>query len=1048
MLRIAATRRGLRSLHLAGALRGVVVGHRLMVSERRALLSTSAILRNNGVDDNKDADTTAKDTRDQARHATKPSARAAKADQDQQTPVAKADKKDGVAAESTDRRRRGVQSKDSKESGERLARSAGGKDSSGAATSGSRGHGASTGGDGDGGPPDYPLLPSDKVLPLVVPKPLFPGIGVILRTNDAETLKVLQKLVSDPSWNQLLVVFQGRDMAGEGATLMKSTDVVHPVGSVCQLGTRRIMTDATEEVLHFDVLPLHRVKVGELISPVSGGGGIKKYDKDVTSFEPSAVTEGDETEIEQQQQQQQQPGVEEEDEVPAKPFWEKVDAQWMTDIKYHQHQGYAVDNAVIQDLAARVYSLLQAIAKDNAYVAGLLERYVQSYPRSGTTLSAPDFLADLAGHVSQSAGVQEILEETNVEERLRKAVHHLSTDISWNRMTTGRARRREPNEPNFGPVERQDQGPGGPNKGLEQVKAELLDKANKLAMPDEVRKVFDREFSAFTTLEHYNHTRSYLEWLTRIPWGVVGKDQLDMAKATEVLDKGHYGMQDVKDRIKEFIAVAKLSQNVDGKIILLVGPPGVGKTSIAQLIAKSLGRKLDRFSVGGLFDTTEIKGHRRTYVDSRPGRIISALSKTGTMNPVIVIDEIDKLMASNHHGNPGAALLEVLDPEQNSAFQDTYLEVPVDLSKVMFICTANDASVIPPPLLNRMEMIYVPGYVTAEKVAIAEGYLSPKALKNSGLEGANVGFTAGALRDLAQKYTEESGVRDLNKAIEKVYRKIAREFVEDFDGEADETAAALRDRIKTKSLTVDSNDLYRYLGPSNARDLHFDELSIGVARGCAFTSAGGASLYVESVLQEALSTKTTGKSIRTGMIRQVMDESLSVAYSFARMYVAKHYPRNKFFNHAVIHTHYPVGAIPKDGPSAGIVSATSLLSLALKQRVRSDVCMTGELTLTGRVLKIGGVREKAAAAKNDGVKHFILPEANMADWHELPDVVKEGLTPVPVKTYEDVFAAAFGIIDANDASSAWESELAASEADASNARIPPRPSPAFAESAV
>jgi Lon-like ATP-dependent protease len=413
------------------------------------------------------------------------------------------------------------------------------------------------------------------------------------------------------------------------------------------------------------------------------------------------------------------------------------------------------------------------------------------------------------------------------------------------------------------------------------------------------------------------------------------------------------------------------------------------------------------------------------------------------MNPVIVIDEIDKLMMSNHHGNPAAALLEVLDPEQNSAFQDTYLEVPVDLSKVMFICTANDASVIPPPLLNRMEMIYVPGYVTAEKVAIAEGYLSPKALKNSGLEGAHIGFTRGALQDLAQNYTEESGVRDLNKAIEKVYRKIARELVEDLDA-APESSSNMRDLVKEKSLTVDSNDLYRYLGPSNSRDLHFDELSIGVARGCAFTSAGGASLYVESVLQEVLSPKSTGKSIRTGMIRQVMDESLSVAYSFARMFVANNYPRNRFFKHAVIHTHYPVGAIPKDGPSAGIVSATSLLSLALKQRVRSDVCMTGELTLTGRVLKIGGVREKAAAAKNDGVKHFILPEANMADWHELPDVVKEGLNPIPVKTYDDVFAAAFGVVDPNEANTAWDQQLRAPEADEHIAARPPT----FVESAV
>jgi Lon-like ATP-dependent protease len=545
-------------------------------------------------------------------------------------------------------------------------------------------------------------------------------------------------------------------------------------------------------------------------------------------------------------------------------------------------------------------------------------------------------------------------------------------------------------------------------------------------MPEGVKKVFDEEMSKLSHLEpaasEFNVTRNYLDWLTQLPWGQRSAENFGINHAREVLDEDHYGLKDVKDRILEFIAVGKLRGTVEGKILCMVGPPGVGKTSIGKSIARALNRQYYRFSVGGLTDVAEIKGHRRTYVGALPGRIIQALKKCQTENPLILIDEIDKI-GRGHNGDPSSALLELLDPEQNNSFLDHYLDVPVDLSKVLFVCTANLTDTIPRPLLDRMEMIELSGYVADEKMAIAERYLAPAAKEISGLKDVDVMLEKEAIVELINKYCRESGVRNLKKQIEKVYRKSALKIVADLGEDAfpeskaltDEGKAALEEAEKDQTdvketpedmesetttkprvalkvpdsvhVSIGKDNLKDYVGPPVfTSDRLYDTTPPGVAMGLAWTSMGGAALYVESILENVLSPHSGPGLERTGSLKSVMKESALVAYSFVKGLTAREFPKNKFFEHARIHLHCPEGATPKDGPSAGITMATSMLSLALDKPIEQTIAMTGELTVTGKVLRIGGLREKTVAARRAGAKMIIFPEENMADWLELPDV--------------------------------------------------------------
>ena len=468
---------------------------------------------------------------------------------------------------------------------------------------------------------------------------------------------------------------------------------------------------------------------------------------------------------------------------------------------------------------------------------------------------------------------------------------------------------------------------------------------------------------------------------------------LDLKFAKKILEEDHYGLNDIKERILEFIAVGKLSGGVKGSIICLVGPPGVGKTSIGKSVARALKRQFYRFSVGGMRDEAEIKGHRRTYIGAMPGKMIQALKFTQEMNPVIMLDEVDK-MSSSYHGDPASALLEVLDPEQNKDFLDHYLDVRCDLSNILFIVTANVLDTIPEPLKDRMDILRLSGYILEEKVQIAKKYLIPRNRKNMGLKAADLEFTQGAITHIINGYAREAGVRSLENYIKKIMRKVAIQVVKGMDKKVK----------KFKKVVVSERNLDKFLGkPIFTTDRFYERTPIGVCMGLAWTSMGGATLYIEAmkVSAEKLEMKLTGQA------GDVMKESSQIAWTFLHSTVNKYAPGIPFFEKSQVHVHIPEGATPKDGPSAGITMVTSMLSLLLNEPVLEDLGMTGELTLTGKVLPIGGVKEKMIAAKRSGAKVLIFPKENQRDYDELPPYVKKGIHVHFVKDYNEVFRVAF-----------------------------------------
>ncbi len=475
-------------------------------------------------------------------------------------------------------------------------------------------------------------------------------------------------------------------------------------------------------------------------------------------------------------------------------------------------------------------------------------------------------------------------------------------------------------------------------------------------------------------------TRNYLDWATSVPWGVLDKDRLDLARARKVLDKHHAGMDDIKQRILEFLAVGAFKGEIAGSIVLLVGPPGVGKTSIGKSIAEALGRPFYRFSVGGMRDEAEIKGHRRTYIGALPGKLVQALKEVEVMNPVIMLDEIDKMGAS-YQGDPASALLETLDPEQNVEFLDHYLDLRLDLSKVLFVCTANTLDSIPGPLLDRMEVIRLSGYIAEEKLAIARKHLWPRQLKKAGVPKARLAISDSALKGVIEGYAREAGVRQLEKQLGKIVRKAVVKLLED----------------PKASVKVGQKDLEDYLGmPLFRRERHLE--GVGIITGLAWTSMGGATLPIEAT---RIHTLNRGFKL-TGKLGEVMKESAEIAYSYVSSHLKKFKGDPTFFDQAFVHLHVPEGATPKDRPSAGISMASALLSLARHQPPKKNVAMTGELTLTGQVLAIGGVREKVIAARRQKIWELILPEANRGDFEELPDYLREGLTVHFAERFADV----------------------------------------------
>jgi len=520
--------------------------------------------------------------------------------------------------------------------------------------------------------------------------------------------------------------------------------------------------------------------------------------------------------------------------------------------------------------------------------------------------------------------------------------------------------------------------------------AELRAQIEEANFPEEAEKQARRELDRLAKLPsaaaEYGVIRTYLEWILSLPWNVTREDDLDLEKARKILDEDHYDLEKVKERIIEHLAVSKLKHDLSGPILCFVGPPGVGKTSLGQSIARALGRKFVRISVGGVRDEAEIRGHRRTYIGAMPGTIIRALRDAGTKNPVFMIDEIDK-MGSDWRGDPSSAMLEVLDPAQNSSFRDHYLDLPFDLSRILFICTANQLETIPPPLLDRVEVIRLSGYTEEEKLGIAKRYLVPKQLEAHGLTSEQAKFTDNALRLVIREYTREAGVRNLDREIAALCRKAAADI-----------AGGKRKRVR-----IDERRVRSWLGrPRFSGEVRRRTSDPGVATGLAVTPVGGDVLYIEATAMPG-----EGRLIVTGQLGEVMRESAQAALSWVRSHASDLGLEADWFEGKDVHIHVPAGAVPKDGPSAGIALATALASLALNRPVSEEVAMTGEITLTGQVLPVGGVREKVLAAQRAGVTTVVLPKENEGDLDDLPRDVRKSMTFVPADSIDEVIEVAF-----------------------------------------
>lgn len=521
---------------------------------------------------------------------------------------------------------------------------------------------------------------------------------------------------------------------------------------------------------------------------------------------------------------------------------------------------------------------------------------------------------------------------------------------------------------------------------------EFEQRLEKLNPPKEAQARISEELKKLSFLERgsqeYAVTRNYLDWMCSVPWGVYSEDKLEIKEARQILDRDHDGLADVKERIIEFLAVGAYKKEISGSIMLLVGPPGVGKTSVGHSVAEAMGREFYRFSLGGMRDEAEIKGHRRTYIGAMPGKFVQALKVARTSNPVIMLDEIDKIGAS-FRGDPASALLEVLDPEQNTDFLDHYLDLRIDLSKVLFICTANQLDTIPGPLLDRMEMIRLSGYITEEKMEIARNHLWPKALERAGLKKNQLKISDAALKLLIEGYAREAGVRKTEKQLRKIVRKTVVKMLEEPE----------------KKVSISVKNLEEYLGKPFFRKESLIT-GVGVVTGLAWTALGGVTLAVEATAVE----QKNGGFKQTGQLGNVMQESAQIAYSFLLSNAKKYGVKKDFFQKHSIHLHVPEGATPKDGPSAGITMTSALLSLALGKKIKRSIAMTGELTLTGKVLPVGGIKEKVISGKRNNIHELILPEANKGDVDTLPDHIKDGLTIHFASRYDQVAKVIFSAL--------------------------------------
>ena len=652
------------------------------------------------------------------------------------------------------------------------------------------------------------------------------------------------------------------------------------------------------------------------------------------------------------------------------------------------------DNELDDDLKSSYLNTLQTQFKELSKTSSKIRPEVITQIRAIERLEK--LIDNLVGYLSlQISDRQKLLEEINLEERAKYLVSFLENQLDLTQMEKkirDRVKKQmEKSQKDYYLSEQMKALKKEMGEDEDQDEIETITKnIEKSGMPKDAKDKVNSELNKFKMMPPMSAeasvVRGYIDWMTSIPWKKKSKIQTEITKASEVLDSDHYGLEEVKERILEYLAVQQRVSKIKGPVLCLVGPPGVGKTSLGESIAKSTGRKFVRMSLGGVRDESEIRGHRRTYIGSMPGKILQKMSKVGVKNPLFLLDEIDK-MGMDFRGDPAAALLEVLDPEQNHTFNDHYLEVDYDLSDVMFVCTANSMD-IPPALLDRMEIIRLPGYTEDEKASIADKYLLPKQLKMNGLNESELSVSKKTILDVIRYFTREAGVRALEREIAKICRKAIKKI-----GEA----------TKPKKITVSPANLEDYCG---VRKFDFGEAQekdkIGQVTGLAWTQVGGELLTIE-----ASNFKGKGKIIKTGQLGDVMQESIQAAISVVRNRSEFLGIDPEFYENQDMHIHVPEGATPKDGPSAGIAMCTAVTSVLSQLPVRADVAMTGEITLRGEVLKIGGLKEKLLAAKRGGIKTVIIPEGNVRDLKEIPDKITDKLTIKPVKWVDEVFKIVF-----------------------------------------
>ncbi|KZT53270.1 ATP-dependent protease La [Calocera cornea HHB12733] len=920
-------------------------------------------------------------------------------------------------------------------------------------------------------PPEQPQTPTSlakNTVPEIYPvllalpitrRPLFPGFYKAVVVRNPAVVAAIKEMLKrgQPYLGAFLLKDEDAD-----SDVITDINSVHKVGVFAQITSIFPATGGEgkegadkEESLTAVLYPHRRIRMTELITPGQGGVPAAKV-------QPVEEVEGEVEKGEKGEKEDTEPI--DASSVVSSPIQTSFLKDYPISIVKTENmhaQPYNKSNQTIRAVMAEIVSVFKDIAALNPLFRDQITNFTISQTASNI-FDEPDKLADFAAAVStgEVGELQDVLESLVIEDRLQKALLVLKKELinaqlqsKISRDVESKIQKRQREYFLMEQLKGIKKELGMESDGKDKLIEKFKERAEALKMPEVVRKVFDEELNKLQHLEpaasEANVTRNYLDWLTQIPWGVHSIENYSIAHATKVLEEDHYGLQDVKSRILEFLAVGKLRGTVEGKIICFVGPPGVGKTSIGKSIARALNRQFFRFSVGGLTDVAEIKGHRRTYVGALPSKIIQALKRVGTENPLVLIDEVDKI-GRGHNGDPASALLEMLDPEQNTAFLDHYMDVPVDLSRVLFVCTANVLDTIPAPLLDRMEVLEVSGYVADEKSVIADKYLAPQAREASGLKDVDVTLEPAAIDSLIKYYCRESGVRNLKKHIDKIYRKAALKIVQDLGEDAlpeaeatsaevqDEAAATVEEQQpnpsgsvpqhehhkttvttqERKPLTV-PNTVHIRIGTDNLKDYvgppiyHKDRMYVkappaGVSTGLGYLGNGSGSVMPI----EATSMPGKGGLQLTGKLGEVIRESAQIGLSWVKAHayslgLTKN-ESEQWLNDRDVHLHMPEGGIGKEGPSAGTAILSAFVSLFTNTKIDPDIAMTGEISLVGQVLPVGGLKEKILAAHRAGIKTILAPAANRADIEEnVPKSVKTGIRFVYVEDVRQVLLEVF-----------------------------------------